>query len=74
MSNQAYFERCLTLMRPGGLIAIDNVLMMGSVFDPQEHGPNTTAIREFNDALLVDDRIDLAMLPVGDGLSLARKR
>ena len=69
-----YYERCLTLMRPGGLIAVDNVFMMGGVVDPQEHGPMTTAIREFNDALLIDDRIDLAMLPVGDGLSLARKR
>lgn len=70
----AYVERCLTLVRRGGLIAVDNVLWSGRVADPDEDDPDTVAIRALNDALVHDDRIDLSMLPIGDGLTLARRR
>lgn len=70
----AYFERCMTLVRPGGLIAIDNVLWGGSVIDPAKNDEDTVAIRQFNDSLRDDDRISLSLVPIGDGLTLARKR
>jgi len=69
----AYFEHCLTLVRPGGLIAIDNTLWGGSVIDAANHEASTEAIRTFNRALFDDARIELAMLPVSDGLTLAMK-
>lgn len=70
----AYYERCLTLVRSGGLIAIDNTLWQGRVLDAADESDDTEAIRALNRALLVDERITLSMLPVGDGLTLARKR
>lgn len=70
----AYYERCLILVRPGGLILVDNTLWSGDVADPSKQEPDTVALRAFNDALHRDERIDLALLPVGDGLTLARKR
>lgn len=70
----AYFEAALTLLRPGGLIAVDNVLWSGRVIDPEAQDADTRAIRALNEKLARDARIDLAMLPVGDGLTLARKR
>jgi caffeoyl-CoA O-methyltransferase len=69
-----YYEKCLRLLRAGGLIAVDNTLWSGEVADPGKHGRDTRALREFNDALHRDERIDVAMLTVGDGLTLARKR
>jgi predicted O-methyltransferase YrrM len=69
----AYYERCLQLLRPGGLIAIDNVLWGGSVADVAEDD-DTAALQDLNRKLHRDERIDLSMLPVGDGLTLARKR
>ena len=69
-----YYERCLALLRPGGLILIDNTLWSGDVADPSKTEPDTVALRAVNDALHHDERIDLALLPVGDGLTLARKR
>ena len=69
----AYYERCLQLLRPGGLIAIDNVLWNGAVARPAESA-DTAALQQLNDKLLRDERIDLSMLPIGDGLTLARKR
>ncbi len=71
---QNYYERCLTLIRPGGLIAVDNVLWGGSVIDPEKQDEDTRAIRAFNQQLKEDQRIDLSMIPIGDGLTLARKR
>lgn len=68
-----YYERCLRLLRPGGLVAIDNVLWSGKVARPAEDA-DTAALQALNDKLLGDGRIDLCMLPVGDGLTLARKR
>jgi caffeoyl-CoA O-methyltransferase len=70
----AYYERALRLLRPGGLIAIDNVLWDGKVFDPGVQDPDTVALRSLNDKLLVDERIELAMVPIADGLTLALKR
>jgi predicted O-methyltransferase YrrM len=69
-----YFEYALELLRPGGLIGIDNVLWGGSVANPDKQDAETIAIREFNSALHLDKRVDISMLPVGDGLTLARKR
>lgn len=71
-----YYERCLRLLRAGGLVAIDNVLWSGRVAapaDPQAD-PATVALQRLNAKLHADERIDLALLPVGDGLTLARKR
>jgi caffeoyl-CoA O-methyltransferase len=70
----AYYERLLRLVRPGGLIAVDNTLWGGAVADPADRGAETAAIREFNDRLHADPRIDLALLPLADGLTLARRR
>lgn len=70
----AYWEHCLALVRPGGLIAVDNVLRYGRVADPAWAGdPTTDAIRAFNERARDDERVELAMLPVADGLTLARK-
>lgn len=69
----AYYERCLTLVRAGGLITIDNMLWSGRVACPADD-EDTAAIQALNDKLHHDERIDLSLLPVGDGLTLARKR
>lgn len=70
---QNYYERCLMLVRSGGLIAIDNVLWGGSVIDPQNQKDDTSAIRQFNKNILNDERVDISLVPIGDGLTLARK-
>jgi len=70
----AYYERSLTLLRPGGLVAFDNVLRGGRVVDPGAKDSATEAIRAFNRSLHGDSRIDLSMVPIADGLTLARKR
>jgi predicted O-methyltransferase YrrM len=70
----AYYERCLRLLRAGGLIAIDNVLWGGDVADPKKRSADTLALRRLNDKLHRDERVSLSMLPVGDGLTLALKR
>lgn len=69
-----YYERALTLIRPGGIIAIDNTLWGGSVIDESNQKPDTIAIRELNRHLHSDQRVDVSMLPIGDGLTLALKR
>ncbi|MFD9396569.1 O-methyltransferase [Streptomyces sp. NPDC060000] len=70
----AYYEAALDLLRPGGLIVLDNTLFFGRVVDPAAQDADTVAVRELNAALLDDDRIDLSMLPVADGITLARKK
>lgn len=70
----AYVEEALALLRPGGLVMIDNVLWGGSVADAADTRPDTVAIRDLNAALVADDRVDLCLVPIGDGLTLARKR
>ena len=69
-----YYEDCLALLRPGGLIMIDNVLWGGSVADAGKTDASTEAIRDLNSALHKDERVDLSLVPIGDGLTLARKR
>lgn len=74
LSYDAYYERALRLVRPGGLIAIDNVLWGGSVADPSDQDEDTRAIRALNDKIHRDDRVEMSLLPLGDGLTLAMKR
>ena len=69
-----YYERSLRLVRSGGLVAIDNVLWNGSVIDPDKQDKDTQAIRALNAKLRQDLRVGLSLLPIGDGLTLARKR
>ena len=68
-----YYERALVLLRPGGSIAVDNVLWNGSVIDPADHSVDTEAIREFNRKVHGDSRVALSLVPLGDGLTLACK-
>ncbi len=70
----AYYESALTLLRPGGLIAVDNVLWGGSVIDSTVDDTDTTAIRALNTKIASDQRVSCSMLPVGDGLTLAFKQ
>ncbi|MBE0531085.1 MAG: class I SAM-dependent methyltransferase [Rhodospirillales bacterium] len=71
----AYYEKALVLLRPGGLIAIDNVLWGGEVADPTIRDDKTVAVlRDFNARLHADSRVSLSLVPIGDGLTLARKR
>ena len=70
----AYYERALVLLRSGGLVLVDNTLWGGKVADPEISDADTVALRHFNEVLHADDRVDLSLLPVGDGLTLARKR
>jgi O-methyltransferase len=72
-SYNLYYERCLTLLRPGGLIAIDNTLWDGKVADPAVTDLDTVAIRALNQKLFADTRVSLSFLPFADGLTLARK-
>lgn len=69
-----YYERTLELVRPGGLIAVDNVLRNGRVIDPSFTDEDTGAIRNFNSKHHHDDRVTLSLIPIADGLTLARKR
>lgn len=69
-----YYERCLNLVRRGGVIAADNTLWGGSVADARDQSADTRAIRAFNRRLIRDRRVEVALVPVGDGLTLALKR
>ncbi len=69
-----YFEEIITRMRPGGVVAVDNVLWSGRVVDPSDTSADTAAIRAFNDMVAADGRVDAVMLPIADGLTLLRKR
>jgi predicted O-methyltransferase YrrM len=71
---ETYFELGLKLLRPGGLIAVDNVLWNGSVINPDKRDADTEAIRAFNRARKADTRVDISLVPIADGLILARKR
>lgn len=73
-SYDAYYERALSLLRPGGLVLFDNTLWGGAVARPEDQEPSTRAIRALNAKLATDERIDLSLIPVGDGLTFARKR
>jgi O-methyltransferase len=70
----AYYEATLALLRPGGLIVVDNTLFFGRVIDPAAQDPDTVAIRALNAALRDDDRVEMSLLPMADGITLVRKR
>jgi predicted O-methyltransferase YrrM len=70
----AYYEKLLELIRAGGLIAVDNTLWSGQVADPKSADADTQALRAFNDRVHRDERVDLSLVPIGDGLTLLRKR
>lgn len=69
-----YYEACLRLVRPGGLILLDNMLQGGRVADPAADGESVVAIRTLNEKLAADERIEIVLLPLADGLTLARVR
>ena len=73
-SYDAYYEGCLRVVRPGGLILIDNVLQGGRVVDAGADDENVVAIRALNVKIAADDRVDMTLLPVADGLTMARVR
>ena len=70
----AYYEKVLGLLRPGGLIAVDNTLWSGRVADSQDQSADTSALRTFNERVHRDERVDISLLPLGDGLTLLRKK
>jgi predicted O-methyltransferase YrrM len=69
-----YIQYGFELLRPGGFLMLDNVLWSGSVVDPADDDEDTVAIRRVNEAMLADERFDISLVPIGDGLTLARKR
>ena len=69
-----YYEKCLELIRPGGVICVDNVLWYGRVIDPDDTTHQTAAIRAINEHIVADERVDMSMLTIGDGLTVVRKR
>ncbi|ABI56319.1 O-methyltransferase [Alkalilimnicola ehrlichii MLHE-1] len=69
-----YYERCLRLVRDNGLILVDNTLWYGRVADPEVADESTEAIRHFNRSVAEDDRVDVALVPIADGLTFCRKR
>jgi predicted O-methyltransferase YrrM len=70
----AYYERCLVLVRRGGVIALDNVLWDGAVADAKDNSPDTLALRAINTKIRDDARVDMCLLTIGDGLTLVRRR
>ncbi|XP_031394831.1 uncharacterized protein LOC116206176 isoform X1 [Punica granatum] len=72
--NQEYFEMLMQLVRTGGVIVIDNVLWHGKVADPMVNDTKTVSIRNFNQRLMEDDRVSISMVPIGDGMTICRKR
>ena len=70
----SYYAEIITRMRSGGVIAVDNVLWGGSIIDPTDTSRDTVALRAFNDMVIADERVEVVMLPIADGLTLCRKR
>ncbi|MES1187124.1 MAG: class I SAM-dependent methyltransferase [Myxococcales bacterium] len=73
-SYDGYYERCLSLVRAGGLLAVDNTLWSGAVADPSDQRDSTRIIRALNEKIAADSRVTASLVPIGDGLYLARKR
>jgi predicted O-methyltransferase YrrM len=71
---EAYYEGALKLLRPGGLILVDNTLWGGDVADPEKQDPDTEAIRSINARIAADPRVEICMIPIADGLTMARKK
>jgi O-methyltransferase len=69
-----YYEHAITLVRPGGLVAIDNTLFLGRVIDPTAQDSDTVAIRELNTVVYDDDRVEMCLLVMADGITLAQKK
>ncbi len=69
-----YYEDCLTLLRPGGVIALDNMLWGGAVADPTINDADTAALRALNAKIHADGRVDMCLMPIGDGVNLVRKK
>ena len=69
-----YYEKSLVLLKPSGVILLDNVFWGGSVVDSQDQSEDTQAIRQMNEKIHRDPRVDIAVIPLGDGLTIARKR
>ncbi|MDE0048855.1 MAG: class I SAM-dependent methyltransferase [Rhodospirillales bacterium] len=69
-----YYEHCLALVRPGGLILLDNTFHMGQIAEPDRWGENAPVVDALNKKIKADERVTMVMLPVGDGLTLCRKR
>ncbi len=73
-SYPAYYEAALRLLRPGGIMLLDNMLFMGRVIDPSNQDPGVLAIRQLNEDIRRDERVDQVMLPISDGVTLVRRR
>ncbi|RMF77989.1 MAG: SAM-dependent methyltransferase, partial [Planctomycetota bacterium] len=73
-SYEAYYEHAIELLRPGGLVALDNALRGGRVASPDEADPSVETIRRLNSRIRDDERVSMSLVPIGDGLMLARKR
>ncbi len=73
-SYPTYYEELVSRLRPGGLILLDNVLLGGRIFDDGEQGERAVAMRAVNDRVAADDRVDAVMLPLRDGVTVARRR
>lgn len=71
---QNYYEHSLDLLKSGGVVLVDNVLWGGSVIDSRDDSDDTSSIREFNKCLSQDERVEISMIPIGDGLTIARKK
>ena len=69
-----YYEELVSRLRPGGLVLLDNVLLGGRIFDDGEQGERAVAMRAVNDRVAADDRVDVVMLPIRDGVTVARRR
>jgi predicted O-methyltransferase YrrM len=69
-----YYESVLRLVRPGGLIVLDNMFQRGEVVDPRNGDPRTTSVRALNTKIANDERVDRVILPISDGVTLARRR
>ncbi len=71
---RTYYDEIVSRLRPGGVVLIDNVLWSGNVIDPTDASEDTEAIRSLNEHVAADDRVEAVLLPIADGLTLARKR
>lgn len=71
---RTYYDEIVERLRPGGVVLVDNVLWSGNVIDPSDSSDDTEAIRALNDHVAADDRVDAVLLPIADGLTIARKR
>jgi predicted O-methyltransferase YrrM len=70
----AYYESALRLVRTGGVVAVDNTLRLGRVADPDDHAASVSAVRVLNAKIAGDERVDRVMVPIADGMILARRR